>query len=229
VLVKGLLTQMSGSVGGLTGFHSASGLCLRARAIPVDPGTSYQTAIRNALVVASTRWGSTLTQAQRDAWEVYASAVSVKNALGDSINLSGLNHYVRSNAIRIQTGLPIVDDGPTVYSLPSFTDPSFAIDEPNDEVDVSFTATDDWANEDDAAALVYASRPMAPTINYFKGPYRFASSIEGDSVTPPTSPAAIVLPFVVTTGQQMGFRFRVSRADGRLSPSFRGVDFVPVP
>lgn len=224
MLVKGIMTQMSGSLGGITGSHNASGLYLRARAIPVNPNTVYQQAVRNAVSVLATRWSETLTQAQRDAWDVYAAAVSMVNALGDSIYISGLNHYIRSNVPRLQTGLPIVDDGPTVFTLASFTDPTFAVDEPNDEVDVSFTNTDDWANEDDAAMLVYASRPQSVSINYFKGPYRYAGKIDGDSVTPPTSPAAIGLPFTCTTGQRLFFKAEVSRADGRLSPYFRGSD-----
>lgn len=218
------MTQISGSLGGVTGSHNFSGYYLRARVVPVNPNTSQQQTVRNAMAVLSTRWVETLTAAQRLAWEVYASAVEVKNALGDSIALTGLNHYIRSNVPRIQSALPIVDDGPTVYTLASFTDPTFALDEPNDEVDVTFTNTDDWANEDDAAMLVYASRPQSPSINYFKGPYRYATKIEGDGVTPPTSPAAIPLPFVCTTGQRVFFKAEVTRADGRLSPYFRGSD-----
>ena len=174
------------------------------------------------MTVLSTRWIDTLTEAQRLAWDVYAGAVEVTNPLGDSITTTGLNMYIRGNTPRIQCGYPIVDDGPIIYSLASFTDPSFAIDEPAAECDLTFDNTDDWANEDDAGMLLYASRPMNPTINFFKGPYRFAGLVDGDAITPPSSPAAIGVPFAIAVGQRLYFKVTVTRADGRLSPVFRG-------
>jgi hypothetical protein len=163
-----------------------------------------------------------LTAAQRTAWNTYAANVTVLNALGDPINISGLAMYQRCNTPILQAGGPRVDDGPLIFSLGEFTNPSFALDEAADEVDVTFTDTDLWANEDDGFMFVYASRPQNPTINFFKGPYRFAGKIDGDGVTPPTSPAAITLPFAVATGQRIFVRTLIARADGRISLPFRG-------
>ena len=153
-----LMSQASGSLGGITASHNKGGQYFRARTIPTDPGSSYQVAVRNNMVVLSTRWVEVLTEAQRLAWDVYAGAVETTNALGSAVNITGLNMYIRGNAPRIQAGLPIVDNGPTVFSMASFTDPTFALDEPNDEVDVTFDDTDAWANEDDAGMIVAASR-----------------------------------------------------------------------
>jgi hypothetical protein len=63
----------------------------------------------------------------------------------------------------------------------------------------------------------YISRPQNITKNFFRGPYRYAGKIEGDSVTPPTSPATLVSDFPYAAGQRAFLRVRVSRADGRLS------------
>ena len=216
------LTQASGSVGGVTASRNRGGQYFRARAVPVNPGTPQQSAIRGFVTALSNDWINTLTQADRDLWNVYAANVTLVGPLGDPINVSGLNMYVRSNVPRLQAAEPRVDQGPDIFDIGDYTNPSFALDEPADEVDVTFTDTDDWANEDDAAMLIYASRPQNPTINFFKGPYRFAGAIQGDSITPPTSPAAIALPFPVAVGQRIFLRANVSRADGRLSAPFRG-------
>jgi len=144
------------------------------------------------------------------------------NALGDSVHVTGLNMYVRTNAAYLQAGFTRIDDAPTIFDKGSFTQPTFAIDTVSDEVDVSFDNTDDWANEDDATLLVYASIPKAPTVNFFKGPYNLIGSVDGDSVTPPTSPAAIALTQAVTAGQRLFFKVVVIRADGRRSDVFRG-------
>lgn len=217
-----LVTKVSGSVGGLTGSHNAGGMYFRGRATPTNPNSPQQQAVRSAVSNLSVLWIDTLTTLQRDFWTYYASLVQITNPLGEPINVGGKNMYVRSNTARLQAGLDRVDDAPLVYNVGDFTTPSGALDEANDELDLSFTNTDAWANEDDSAMLVWASRPQNPTINYFKGPYRFAGLIAGDSVTPPTSPAAITLPFAVGTGQRIFYRVAVTRADGRYSYSFRG-------
>jgi hypothetical protein len=217
-----LVTQMSGSIGGLTGSHNASGLYLRARTIPVNTNTAYQQAVRAYMASLVAAWVNSLTQSQRDAWDAYAAAVTLTNPLGDPINVSGLNMYVRSNIPRRQSSLTDVDDGPTVYTLAEGTEPSYAApSEASQDVDVTFDTDDDWVDEDEAGMLIFASRPQNPSINYFKGPYRFAGLIAGDSVTPPTSPATINMPFPFVAGQKLFFKATIARADGRYSSPFR--------
>lgn len=216
-----LVTQVSGSIGGMTGSHNRGGLYFRARTIPVNTNTLQQQAVRGALANVATSWGSELTAGQRAGWNVYGDNVPIFNALGDPLFLSGVNHFVRSNVPRLQAGLPRVDDAPTVFNLGTFTQPALASLASPTTSTLSFDNGDDWANEDDSAMLVYVSRPAEASINFFAGPYRLAGSILGDSVTPPSSPAAIITPFPFATGNQVFFRVRVTRADGRLSSNFR--------
>lgn len=217
-----LITSASGSVGGMTASHNKGGQYFRARSIPTDPGTSLQVAVRNQMAILASAWVSVLTQAQRDAWQTYAENVLIPNPMGDARQVPALAMYTRSNVSRLQASLPRVDDAPTTFDLGSFTDPSFAFDASADEIDVTFDNSDTWANEDDSAMLVYTSAPQNPTIQFFKGPYRLAGTVAGDSVTPPTSPASISLPVPVAAGQRVFAYVRVSRVDGRLSSRFRG-------
>jgi hypothetical protein len=217
-----LVTQVSGSVGGMTGSHNAGGMYFRARAIPTDPATTFQNVVRGFMSQLSNLWVNILTPAQRTAWEDYAAAVPITDALGDPINIAGNAMYIRSNLPRLQAGLPRVDSGPTILDLGDFTQPTAPnVDVAAQEFDVNFTDTDGWANEDDAAMIVLIGRTKNPTINFNKGPYRFAGKIDGDAITPPVSPAAIALPFVGVTGLRNFAQIRVSRADGRLSNPFR--------
>lgn len=221
-LYKGLLTALlSGSVGGNVFSHNAGGQYIRKLATPTDPNTIFQQAVRNAMTQLSTAWVETLTQTQRDAWEVYGQNVATVNRIGDTIFLAGIDQYVRSNVSRIQSALPRVDNAPTIFNIGSFTDPTIALDQAADEIDLTFDNVDDWANEDDAAMLLFAGRPQNQSVNFFKGPYRLAGNIAGDAITPPTSPAAIPAPFPIALGQRVFVRIAVTRADGRLSASFR--------
>lgn len=217
-----IITQASGSVGGMTYSRNKGGMYIRARAIPTNPNTALQQAVRNAVTQLSNFWVDTLTAAQRTSWELYADNVPVINRLGDSVLIPALSHYVRSNTPRLQNGLPRVDTAPSTFDLGPFTDPTFAVEPLTDLISVTFDNTDDWANEDDSAMIIYASAPQNPTINYWKGPYRLAGKIDGDSVTPPTSPQTMDMPIGIEAGQKAFFKASVSRADGRLSVVFRG-------
>jgi hypothetical protein len=217
MLIRGILTTMSGSLGGITAARNKGGMYLRARVVPVDPGSFFQTAVRTIFGQLAVLWSSTLTAAQRTAWETYAENVTVVNRIGETVNLTGFQMYIRSNTPRLQAGLPRVDIGPVTMSLPAFTPMSMAVAGGGSTLSVSFTDSDAWANLDDNAALVLGAREQAPTINFFKGPYRFASSILGLTIGPPTSPAAITSPFSYTSGNKAFAQVRISLADGRLS------------
>lgn len=185
--------------------------------MPVNPQTSFQVAVRNAFSQLTVAWGQTLTSAQREAWDNYASNVSVLNALGDSIFLTGFNMYVRSNTPRLQASLTRIDAGPTVFDLGTFTAVTAATVLTGQNIAVTFNNADDWANEDNSSMIVYGARSVSPTINFFKGPFRFAGTIDGDGTTAPTSPVNISSPFTVVTSNVQYVRVRVSRVDGRLS------------
>jgi hypothetical protein len=212
-----LVTQGSGSVGGLTLSHNKGGMYFRSRALPTNPGTVYQTAVRAIMAQLTALWANTLTSAQRAAWSDYALNTPIINKLGEAKPIPGLAMYVRCNVPRIQAGLTRVDDGPTTFGLPDLTPPGItSITAATGVMVVTFEPTDAWAAAADGGLLILTSRGQGPGINYFKGPYRYAGKIEG-ATTPPTSPQNINVAFTVAAGQQVFVQMRVTTADGRLS------------
>lgn len=217
MLIKSqLLTQMSGSIGGVTGSRNRYGMYLRARATPVNPSSPAQVVVRNLVATLSNHWIDTLTESQRSLWETYAANVAMVGALGSEIFLTGLNHYVRSNVPILQSGGTRIDAAPTTFNLGEFTVPVATASEATQLVSLAFTNTDEWANEVGGAMMVLASRPQNPTRNYFKGPYRYAHVIEG-AVVPPTSPDTFTPPFAFVENQRLFCQIRTNRADGRLA------------
>lgn len=216
-------TDLSGSIGGVTASHNRGGAYFRNRAIPVNPNTVFQQAVRGFLADLTSLWNNTLSPAQRAAWDLYALNVPLPDAIGDPRNIGGLGMYIRSNVPRLQVALPRVDDGPTVFNLGDSTNPSFdtflAV---SNVFNVNFTAADAWANEDDAAMLISSSRSTNATINFFKGPYRAVAPILGNLALPPTSPVVTLAAFSIEIGNRTFIQTRVSRVDGRLSLPFRG-------
>ncbi len=212
-----IFTQVSGSIGGTTFLHGRSGLIARARTIPVDPGTPAQIAVRGAMADLATRWGSSLSQSQRNAWDVYAFNVTLLNPLGDAINVSGINMYIRSNLERLNFGQALVDAAPTTFDLGNDINPTTAVfSEAAQTASLIWAAgVPAWFAEDDAFAYGYMSRPMSPGIRFFKGPWQNSVVLEGDNAIPLASPQAVGAPFAFVEGQRMGVRLTVSRPDGR--------------
>lgn len=220
-----LVTQASGSAGGATFAHNQGGLYMRARSIPTNPSSAFQTAVRNNLSALSQAWSATLTAAQRTAWDTYATNVPLIGPLGDSRKIGGNAMYNRCNTPRLQASLTRVDDAPTTFTLGTFTNVTVTASHTSPQFSIAFTNTDAWAIAAGGALLFYSSRPQSVGINFFKGPYRYAGKISG-AATAPTSPATIVSPFTLTAGQKVFWQAVASLPDGRLTAAFRGVATV---
>ncbi|KKM22729.1 hypothetical protein LCGC14_1622330 [marine sediment metagenome] len=217
-----LLSQASGSLAGTTFSHNRGGMYTRARATPVNPNTIQQQLIRSSVAQLTSLWVDTLTQIQRDSWDLYALNVPLIDRLGEPRNVGGIAMYVRSNVPRLQALLPRVDDGPTIFDLSPYAphEITLASEGPQaitiDEVLLPIPP-DAFLSEDGAAYLVFTSRPQNPSINYFKGPFRFESAILGDAITPPAFPVIVTTVFPFVAGQKIFVRANVTRADGRLA------------
>lgn len=218
----GGIIQMSGSIAGNTFARNRFGNYVRAKTVPVNPNSATQQTVRAIITMLTSRWSQTLTAAQRTAWNLYADSVNMTNRLGETIQLSGFNHYIRSNSVRERVGAPLVDAGPTTFELPAH-DPAFAVtaSEAAQQVTFAYDSTMDWADEDDAYILFEQGQPQNAQRNFFAGPWRHCAQVEGVNGAPPASPKVAAAVFVVTELQHLWAYARISRADGRLSTPFR--------
>jgi len=218
-----LFAQTSGSLAGTTFSHNRGGMYTRARATPTNPNTPQQQNVRGYMSQLTSYWLSQLSAAQRTAWDTYAEQVPIIDRLGEPRNIGGLAMFVRCNSFRLGAGLAIVDDGPTTFTLGEYTVPTLStLDSGAQTFLVLFDTGDDWVGEDGAMMRLFTSRAQNASVNYFKGPYRAADAIAGDSGTPPTSPFTSGVAFPFVAGQRVFVRLNVTRADGRLGSQFRG-------
>ncbi len=185
------------------------------------PDENSQAKVRAALAVLTARWSQTLTAAQRTAWNLYGASVAMKNKLGETIYLTGFNHYIRSNSILASVGGTIVDAGPTIFELPE-KDATIAVTVEIHETraNLTFDDTAEWVDEDGGVLWIFEGRPQNPQRNFFNGPFIGIKDKAGSSGDPKTSPEHFTHLQVLTTGQRVWYKFRIQRADGRLSEPF---------
>lgn len=212
----------SGKFGTMVAAHNRAGQYIRARTTPTNPRTAQQSAVRNAIRSLAARWTSTLTQFQRDQWEVYAGNVARVNRLGDGFFSAGITWYMGNNAPRLQAGLLSIDDAPVVYDRGDMGSPTPIISFGALTTSATLTLQDvtpDWVGDTASSMLVYASRPFNAAINFFNGPYQLA-------IASPMSAnqLAFTLPFAAgPVDSQIGFKLRVTRGDGRLTSAVQDI------
>ena len=218
----GGVLEMRGSIGGQTHSKNRYGHYIRARTTPVNPSTNRQSEIRSAIQELAQRWSGSLTQLQRDLWEVYAAAITRTNTLGEQIKLTGYNHYIRSNSIRLQNAVNTIGDGPGLLTLPP-GDAIFActVDEAAQEISIVFNPLLDWNDQDFGHMFISMSIPKAAGVAFVGGPFRQAGFLTGINGAPPASPQVLDAPFPVVEGQIVKCIARISEEDGRLSDFFR--------
>lgn len=218
VKLGGGVVQISGSIAGNTFARNRSGNYVRARTKPVNPKTAGQQACRAAIAFLVDYWANTLTAVQRTAWNLYASSVAMQNKLGETIYLTGFNHFIRSNSVMARFGGTPIAAGPVVFELPA-QDPQFAITISAAAQQVSVTYDDgmDWADENGAFMYFYVGKPQNPQRNFFNGPWKYLGGVAGVNGAPPAPPQLYVPDYVCAEGQHLWCYARIFRADGRIS------------
>lgn len=223
----GGILDMRGSIGGNTYARNRFGAYARARTKPTNPKTDLQNNIRAAIAYLADRWAQTLDDTTRQAWNLYGANVNMKNRLGETVNLTGFNHYIRSNSFRKAGGFALVDAGPTIFELPA-QDPTLAItaSEADQEITVSFDNAMDWSTEALAYIWFFQGIPQNPQRNFFAGPWRYLHGVGGVDPEGAVSPKVAPVKFAIAELQRQWIYARISRADGRLSETFRADCFV---
>lgn len=217
-------TQISGSIGGTTWSRNRYGAYKRSRSVPVNPNTDRQVSVRNAVRSLMIAWQQTLTQDQRDAWQLYGSNVAWKNRLGQDVHLTGANHYVRSNTPRVQNEIARIDDAPTIFDLAvAELELSATASEATQQLTIDGKADADWIGEADAWQFFFMGSPQNACIQYFGGPFRQLTAVPGAG--PPPFPVVVDAAFPFAEGQRIWVRSRIARGDGRLS-EFAQINFL---
>lgn len=114
--MKYLGDPSSGSYQGITASRNRFGQYKRTRAIPVNPASSYQTAVRARLATNASNWRS-LTATQREGWGSFGSNITRADTLGQYYTLNGYEAFCLVNNNRLAAGDAVLTD-PIAYDPP---------------------------------------------------------------------------------------------------------------
>jgi hypothetical protein len=116
----------TGKLGLTVTWEGRNGLIRRILAIPANPRTAGQLAVRNLLAEQARRFDA-LTDAQQNAWNVAAQDYRSTPTLGQSGPLTGLQLFVRINCKLGLLGQDPVDVPPTAPQFPTLAPQSLVI------------------------------------------------------------------------------------------------------
>ena len=218
MLVKGLFTNITGSIGGVTGSRNKGGQYLRARTTPTNPNSTAQQLVRSAFSSATSAW-SALTVAQRTDWNDFAALQSWTNSLGDAIQLSGQQAYIGAYSASMSAGLTPATSPPTPNTRPAaFVIPEFTPDDTAGNVG-SFAAGTLTASD---AYVIASSGLLPPGITSPKVAFRETGIVAGnvDAATFSTAvyDAINARNPVLATGDIAAIRIRAVCLVGNYSP-----------
>lgn len=212
------IVQISGSVAGDVHFRNRFGNCIRPRTKPVNPHSARQEAVRADLSFLAEMWHGVLTAANRAGWEVYADAVPMTNRLGETIRLTGYNHFMRTNVSSMTAGLAISVAAPATLSLPEKDGDLLCSEETIAAQTFTFTCNvNGWGigADDKRAIYLFQGLPQLVSRNQFAGPWRYIDMIDATEGAAGTGTYAAAYPFAL--GQRQWFQARVGTGSGRLT------------
>lgn len=212
------IVQISGSIAGTVHARNRFGNYIRPRTKPVNPRSARQESARTIVSYLAEYWHDDLTAVQRGLWDTYAAAVAMKNRLGETIHLTGFNHFIRSNAAQLNIGEAVIAAAPTILSLPE-KDPDLVCSA-EDIAGQTFTFTcnvSGWVPDGDPkfGIIISQGQPQLASRNFFATPWRYMDFI--DATEGAAGTATFAASFAFALGQKVWFNARIITDSGRLS------------
>lgn len=167
-----LVESISGSIGGSTFQRNAYGFTVKNKPNMVRPNRVKQ-AQRKLSVANNSRAWSSLSSANRTAWETWAQAVPLPSRLNPDSNLNGFNYFQKYHNIQNQGGIFGILNNPGVGTFPfSLEDVSVTISGFGDNLTVSGSingAPNDWNVFVYLSSVMKASQIHIPVTPRFMG------------------------------------------------------------
>jgi hypothetical protein len=108
----GGISEMRGSIDGVVFSRTRAGAIARNRISPVQPNTSFQSAVRSQFAAAVGDWKSVLTGEQASGWSDFAQSLTRLNAIGETYVPAGRQLYLESAMNLNRISVATLSDAP---------------------------------------------------------------------------------------------------------------------
>lgn len=177
IKLGGLAQDVRGSLNGTTFSRNRGGAYVRQKVSPVQPVSEFSSRARAIFADLSQRWGTVLTQSQRQAWIAFAGTHTFVNVFGDSITLSGISMFQSVNRSVGQVGKPYLDDPPTEFNSPAVIT-SVIAGTVDTGVLTALTQTTTLSDTlpTDGTLYIFATPPLPPGVTPQKSDFRLINA-----------------------------------------------------
>ena len=107
VKLSPILTQASGSIGGITLQRNKYGMTMRQKPLPIDHGSSAQYIVRQHMITIQAAWQN-LTDAQRLQWNRFPDFSGQTINRDRSVKISGHSLYLKYQLFRLLSGYSLL-------------------------------------------------------------------------------------------------------------------------
>lgn len=208
-VVRALASATSGALADSVFSRNAYGPYVRARTFPTYPASPLQQQRAATMATVSQRWLNVLTQAQRDAWAVWAKHSPRTNALGFLYYLSGQQAYVAHAVFRTVAGVRFIDTVPSAYGTTWVTLPTIALSVALQKVSITATPSDPWNGSAPGRLVIYMSPDRPPQTRTYHEGFRYLGRILGSG----SASAVFNTVWPIYTARAYFFEFRAVAPD----------------
>jgi hypothetical protein len=225
-----IVTDIRGSIAGVTFARNRGGAYSRGRTSPVQPNSVRQAAMKGIFAAAINSWTNLLDAGQRAMWDAYAASVPYTDIFGETRYYSGQNRYAQAYIAGVNAGRSVasIAGAPTTYTAAEGVVISrITVEQGATEASTLANVVNSLAPSDAEAGdilLISFGKPITSATNYFKGPYRHAgiSTFVSGTAYPE---AGLTDPYgrTISEGMVLPIMCRILKADNRISPSSRTI------
>lgn len=201
----------SGKVGGHVFSKNRGGAYMRTKVTPSNPNTVAQQNVRAVLSSLSQSWSS-LSDAERLAWQGAVTDWSSTDIFGDIKNPSGINLYVRLNSVLLNSGQATISVPPLKLEMP-YTEIATAIFDVSSSTLVITLADTAY---DGVEVAVSATPVLSNGVSFVKSQYRRIGTITGAAGAIAAGAAYIAKFGIPTVGGNVRLQLQPVLATGQI-------------
>lgn len=198
-----LVVDGRNKIGGHVASKNRGGAYLRTKVTPVNPQTSFQTAVRNIFTSVSQAFRG-LTASERQAWNAAVASFQTTDIFGDIKTPSGMNLHQRLNVNLLNAGASVLTSPPTPDTVPALTALSATATAGTPTLSIVFAPTPVPANN----VLVFeATAQVSAGKSFLKNQYRKIGQDAAAATSPFNALSAYNAKFgTLVAGQKIGIR-----------------------